>query len=267
MTSYTTLDVERRGAVEIVTLSRPEALNALDPAMVDELTTYFERLHRAHDVRVILLRGAGRAFCAGLDIKNWASERVGGSRVHHGLDTQQSIGRIVKLMRSCPQPVIGLGHGAACGGGFSLLLACDVRYAAPSLRMNAAYIKVGLGGADIGSSYFLPRLVGLSIASELLLSGRFIDAERALRVNLVSDVVEEEALLDAGLALAADMLATAPMGLRMTKDALGLNVDAPSIDAAMAIEDRQQVMMTTTRDHAEAIDAFIERRAPDYADC
>lgn len=257
--------VERRGAVEIVTLNRPDALNTLDPVMVEELAAYFDALHRRPDVRVVLLRGAGRAFCAGLDLKGWAAGE-GERGVHLALDTQRRIARIIKLMRSCPQPVIGLGQGAACGGGFSLLLACDVRFGAPSLRMNAAYIKIGLGGADIGSSYLLPRLVGLSVASELLLTGRFIDAERALRVNLISEMVPEDRLLAAGLALADEMLATAPMGLRLTKDALNLAIDAPSIEATMAVEDRQQVMMTTTRDHAEAVAAFLEKRPPVFTD-
>jgi enoyl-CoA hydratase/carnithine racemase len=258
------IHVEARGAVEIVTLNRPEALNTLDPAMVEELTNTFDALHARPEVRVVLLRGEGRAFCAGLDLKGWA--RREGSAVHAALDTQRRIARIVRLMRSCPQPVIGLGHGPACGGGFSLLLACDVRLGAPTLRMNAAYIRIGLGGADIGASYLLPRLVGVSVASELLLTGRFIGAERALRVNLLSEIVPEEGLLDAGLALADEMLATAPMGLRLTKDALNLNVDAGSIEAAMAIEDRQQVMMTTTADHREAVAAFLEKRAPVFRD-
>ncbi|MCA3254702.1 MAG: enoyl-CoA hydratase/isomerase family protein [Alphaproteobacteria bacterium] len=260
-----TIRIEAREGLEILTLARAAALNTLDPQMVAELTAYFEGLHARKEVRVVLLRAEGRAFCAGLDLKGWARED-GKRGVHLSLDTQQRIARIVKLMRSCPQPVIGLGQGAACGGGFSLLLACDVRIGAPSLRMNAAYIKIGLGGADIGSSYLLPRLVGLSVASELLLTGRFIDADRALRVGLLSEIVAEEALLDAGLALAADMLATAPMGLRMTKDALNLAIDAPSIEAAMAVEDRQQVMMTTTADHREAVAAFLEKRAPRFED-
>ena len=260
-----TIRIEARDGLEILTLARPDALNTLDPTMVAELTAYFEGLHGRKDVRVVLMRGEGRAFCAGLDLKGWARED-NKRGVHLSLDTQQRIARIVKLMRSCPQPVIGLGHGPACGGGFSLLLACDVRFGAPSLRMNAAYIKIGLGGADIGSSYLLPRLVGLSVASELLLTGRFIDAERALRVGLLSEVVPEDGLLDAGLALAAEMLATAPMGLRMTKDALNLAIDAPSIEAAMAVEDRQQVMMTTTADHREAVAAFLEKRAPRFED-
>jgi enoyl-CoA hydratase/carnithine racemase len=263
MAEFKTLQVEQHDAIEVLTLDRPSALNALDPTMVSELTRYFEQLHERTEVRVVLLRGNGRAFCAGLDLRAWAvSDEERG--VHLSLDVQRRIARVIKLMRACPQPVIGLGQGAACGGGFSLLLACDVRFGAPSLRMNAAYIKIGLGGADIGSSYMLPRLVGLSVASELLLTGRFIDAVRALRINLISEIVDEEALVDVGLTLARDMLATAPMGLRLTKDALNLAIDAPSMEAAMAIEDRQQVMMTTTRDHREAIKAFLEKRPPIY---
>lgn len=261
----TTIIVEPRGAIEVLTLDRPEALNTLDPAMVAELTAYFEGLHERTDVRVVLLRGNGRAFCAGLDLKGWASAEDERG-VHLSLDTQRRIARVIRLMRSCPQPIIAVAHGPACGGGFSLLLASDVRFGAPSLRMNAAYIKIGLGGADIGSSYLLPRLVGLSVASELLLTGRFIDAERALRVGLISEMVPVDQLLEAGLALANEMLATAPMGLRLTKDALNLAVDAPSLEAAMAVEDRQQVMMTTTNDHREAVAAFLEKRRPQFQD-
>ena len=169
-------------------------------------------------------------------------------------------------MRGCPQPIIALLHGAACGGGFSLALASDVRYAAPSVRMNAAYIRVGLGGCDMGAGYLLPRLVGLSNASEFLLTGRFISAERALRMGLVSEIVPEDKLLDAGLALAADMLKTAPMGLRMTKETLNAEIDAPSLDAALAIEDRQQVILLETADHREAVAAFREKREPRYGD-
>jgi enoyl-CoA hydratase/carnithine racemase len=167
-------------------------------------------------------------------------------------------------MRSCPQPIISLAHGAACGGGLSLLLASDVRIGAPSLKMNAAYIKIGLGGADMGSSYFLPRLVGVSLASEMILTGRFIYADRALSSGLVSEIVEEDALLDAGLAMAEEMLLTAPYGLRLTKQALNFAVDAQSLDAAMAIEDRQQVILSATDDHREAMSAFVEKRRPHY---
>lgn len=261
----TALLIETRGAVEIATLNRPERLNALNEQLVGDLNAYFGGLADRPETRVVILRGAGRGFCAGLDIQE---DRSSDEPVVLGtLRTQTAIGNIYRKMRACPQPIIALGHGAACGGGLSLLLASDVRYAATSLRCNAAYIRIGLGGCDMASSYFLPRLVGASLASEMILTGRFIDANRALGAGLVSEVVGEEALLDRGLALADEMLATSPHGLRLSKQALNLNIDAPSLEAAMAIEDRQQVLLSATEDHREAMRAFIEKRAPVYRGC
>lgn len=257
--------IERRGGIEIATLNRPDSLNALNEALTQELNDYFAGLADRLDVRVVILRGAGRAFCAGLDIKA-SEERKGNDEtpVLRTLRTQTNIGNIYRKMRACPQPIIALAQGAACGGGLSLLLASDVRIAAPSLRANAAYIKIGLGGCDMASSYFLPRLVGASLASEMILTGRFINADRAYRSGLVSELVEEDQLLDTGLALAEEMLLTAPWGLRLSKQALNLSIDAPSLDAAMAIEDRQQVILSATEDHREAMAAFLEKRRPEY---
>ena len=255
--------VERRGATEIATLNRPDALNALDPALTEALHSYFAGLVTRTDVRVVILRGAGRAFCAGLDIKA-AEGRPAAERNSNPLATQTAIGNIYRAMRACPQPIIALVHGAACGGGLSLMLAADVRYCAPSLKANAAYIRIGLTGCDMGSSYFLPRIVGASLASEMILTGRFIGADRALSSGLVSEVVEEAVLLDRGMALAEEMLANSPMGLRLSKQALSLNIDAPSLEHAMAIEDRQQVLLAGTADAAEAMRAFIEKRSPHY---
>ncbi|MGK2911147.1 MAG: enoyl-CoA hydratase/isomerase family protein [Sphingobium sp.] len=261
---FETLLTELRGAVLIVSLNRPDALNMLSATMVDELNRLFDTLHSRENIRVIILRAEGRAFCAGADLTTWEQRQSG--RVHHGLAVQRSIGRIMQKMRSCPQPIIGLGHGPACGGGFSLLLSCDVRYAAPSLRMNAAYIRVGLSGCDMGSSYFLPRLVGMSLASEMLLTGRFIHAERAAAVGLVSAVVPDDELLATGLSLADEMLSTSPLGLRLTKDGLNFAVDAPSLASAMAMEDRQQILVWGTDDAGEALDAFFQKRPPIYRD-
>ena len=263
MNTHPVLQVETRGAIEIVSLNRPESLNALSPELTNALNAHFEGLHEREDVRVVLLRGNGRAFCAGLDIKA-QREPSDETPVLRTFRTQTAIGNIYRKMRSCPQPIIALGHGAACGGGLSLLLASDVRYGAPSLKMNAAYIKIGLGGCDMASSYFLPRLVGSSLASEMILTGRFIGAERALRAGLISEIVEEDQLLDAGLALAEEMLLTSPWGLRLSKQALNLNIDAPSLEHAMAIEDRQQVILSATEDHVEAMSSFLDKRAPHY---
>lgn len=265
MTESADIIVERRSEIEIVTLNRAAALNTLSESMTAGLVAYFTGLVERTDVRVVILRAAGRAFCAGLDIKRWSLPE-GATPALHGLKVQTMIGNIYRRMRACPQPIIALVQGPACGGGFSLLLSSDVRFGTPTLRMNAAYIKIGLGGCDMASSYLLPRLVGSSLASELLLTGRFIHAERALRLGLLSDVVEEDALLNTGLALAEEMLQTAPWGLRLTKQALNLNLDAPSMEAAMALEDRQQVLLGVTQDYREATTAFLEKRPPAYGD-
>jgi enoyl-CoA hydratase/carnithine racemase len=260
------LTIESRDAIEIVTLNRPQALNALSPELMQEINQYFLKLPSRLDVRVVVLRAAGRHFCAGADLESVAFAEQGAGRAQRQMAMQKLYSGAVKAMRACPQPIIALIQGAACGGGFSLALAADVRYAAPNMRMNAAYIRVGLGGCDMGAGYLLPRLVGVSNASEFLLTGRFIDADRALRMGLVSEIVSEEKLLDAGLALATDMLKAAPMGLRMTKETLNLEIDAPSLEAALTLEDRQQVMLLETADHREAVAAFLEKRAPNFRD-
>lgn len=260
------LKIEERGAVDWVVMNRPDALNALNNDMIEALASYFEGLIRRHDRRVVVLKGAGRAFCAGLDLKNGAGDPVSAKSapIHAGLALQRRIGDIYRAMRRCPQPIISLVSGAAAGGGFSLALASDIRIAASDARMNCAFIRIGLTGADMGSSYFLPRIVGLSMASELILTGRFIDADEALASRLVSHVVAPEALDEKAEELIAHMLATAPLSLSLTKEALGHAVDAPSLDAAMALEDRHQVLTSMTADHREAQSAFLEKRKPDF---
>ena len=261
---YRHIAIAAHGPVEVMSLSRPDALNALSPDMAAEITDYLDSLHRRTEVRVLILRGEGRAFCAGLDIEGWPVPE-GASMVMHMHGLQKAIGDIMRRLRSCPQPVIALGHGAACGAGLSLMLAADVRYGAPDLRMNAAYVRIGLGGCDVGSSYFLPRLVGSGIAAEMILTGRFVEAERAERIGLVNAIVPQEDLLATGLSLAQEMIAHTPYGLRLSKEALNINLDAPSLEAAMMLEDRQQVMLSATLDHSEAMQAFLEKRPPRYS--
>ena len=258
--------IEARGSYEIVTLNRPDVLNALNPELATALAAYFHDVALRLQTRVVLLRGGGSAFCAGAELGSDAFAAVGPGRNQRQLAMQRLYSGIVRAMRACPQPIIGLIQGPACGAGFSLALACDVRIAAEDARLNAAYFRVGLGGCDMGSGYLLPRLVGLSVASELLMTGNFIEAQRALAVGLVSAVVPADLLLGAGEKLCADMLRGSPMGLRMTKETLNQSIDAPSLEAALALEDRQQVMLIATADHAEALAAFRGKRAPVYQD-
>ncbi|MEY2883137.1 MAG: hypothetical protein RL490_861 [Pseudomonadota bacterium] len=259
--TYRTISVEQRGAVAWLTLDRPQAMNAISLAMVDELSDFFGRLFNDAATRVVVMRGAGRAFCAGLDIKDpgRTAAPFGG-----GFGFQGYLADVYVRMRRCPQPIISLLHGPVCGGGFAFALASDLRIAGESARMNAAFIKLGLSSCDMGVSYFLPRLVGASVAAELMLTGRFLHAPRALALGLVAEVVADDALEAAAQPWIDDMLAASPMGLRLTKEGLAMAIDAPSLEAAMAIENRNQTLCSHSEDFAEGLRAFLEKRPPVY---
>lgn len=260
---YETLAVERDGPIDTLWLNRPNELNAITTPMVSELRHYFDHLLENQQTRVVLMGGKGKAFCAGLDIKA-ASDTSVPRPFGAGMGFQGYLAEVYMKMRRCPQPIISLIQGPACGGGFAFALASDVRIAADNARMNAAFIKLGLSACDMGTSYFLPRLVGTSVASELMLTGKFIDAERSLRTNLVSEVVPEAELLSTAKAYAREMLLASPMGLRLTKEGLNVAIDAPGLEAAIAIENRNQVLCSRTADAKEGMRAFIEKRPPVY---
>ncbi|MEQ8859392.1 MAG: enoyl-CoA hydratase/isomerase family protein [Pseudomonadales bacterium] len=262
--SYQTLIVEKEGAIDWLTLNRPESLNSMSRTMMLELQHYFGELYTDHSVRVVILRGAGRGFCAGLDLKEDRTDEPGGAVA--GLRVQRRVSEIVMRMRRAPQPIVSLIHGPASGGGFALALASDIRLAGPKARMNAAFIRIGLTACDVGVSYFLPRLVGSALASELLLTGRFIDAERARAVGLVSEIYPDAELADAGRAIAGEILANSPVGVRLTKECLNMSVDAGSLEAVIAMEDRQQILTSTTGDMREGVAAFMGKRAAEYKD-
>ena len=262
MADWQTILVERRGEVDWVTLNRPDRLNALDDTLVGELSDYFGGLATDRDCRIVVVKGAGRAYCAGLDLQAGGRESFDTiDRLRH----QRSIAEIVMKMRYAPQPIISLIHGPACGGGFAMALASDIRIAGESARMNAAFIRIGLSACDIGVSYFLPRLVGASVAAELMLTGDFIHADRALATGLVSRVVPDDQMEEAAAPLIEAMLTTAPLGLRLTKECLRMSIDAPSLEAAVAMEDRNQILAATSPDFGEGIKAFFEKRRPDYS--
>ncbi len=260
---YEHLDLRTDGDVVWATMNRPERLNALNPKLVEELRDFFVGLYWRRDVRVVVLLGAGGAFCAGLDLKERSTQ--GGTRsVGASLTGQRGISEIVIAMRRCPQPIIACVDGAAAGGGFALALASDVRIATPRMKMNAAFIRIGLSACDIGVSYFLPRMVGSSVAAEYMLTGRFIAAERAYQLGLISRIVAAEELEAEARGFAADMLHATPLGLRLTKEALNHAIDAQGLEAAIAMEDRNQILCSLDGDFPEGVRAFLEKRAPVY---
>jgi enoyl-CoA hydratase/carnithine racemase len=264
---YETLKVEREGALAWLTLDRPQRLNAMSRQLVTELRDFFSALPGDRQTRVVVLRGAGRAFCAGLDLKESHSEDHGEKAgVAAGLRAQRRIAELVLLMRRAPQPIIACVHGAASGGGFALALGADVRLAGESARMNAAFIRIGLSACDVGVSYFLPRMVGASIAAELLLTGNFVDAARAEKIGLVSRVVPDAELEAAARALAGDILRNSPLGVRLTKECLNMSLDAGSLEQVIAMEDRNQILCTRSDDFGEGVRAFLEKRSPKYRD-
>lgn len=261
--AYEHLIVREEGSALWVTMNRPERLNALNRKLVDELRDLFTGLYWRHDVRVVVLGGAGRGFCAGLDFKERDDSNTRAT-VSSGLTSQRKISEIVIAMRRCPQPIIAMVNGPASGGGFALALASDLRVATPTTRMNAAFIRIGLSACDIGVRYFLPRMIGASAASEFMLTGRFIDAERGRALGLFANVVSEDNLENEARGFVKDMLHATPLGLRLTKECLNHAIDAGSLEAAVAMEDRNQILCAQGEDFREGISAFLEKREPSY---
>ncbi|OLS14634.1 MAG: enoyl-CoA hydratase/isomerase [Promethearchaeota archaeon CR_4] len=276
---YKNLKIEERSdGIAIITLNRPERLNALSFDLIDELNAYLARLQVNLDVRVVILTGAGRGFSAGIDLNDLGQiykENVPEQYHHHqyllSRDTFKRVAIIQELLtylilgfRRIPQPVIAAVNGPAFGAGFALALASDIRVAGESAVFCNAFIKIGISGGDCGSTYLLPRLVGLSRATEIIFTGRNVTATEADRIGLVSKTIPDAQLQETALAIAQDLLDKSPLGLRYTKEALNMNVDAQSLEAAIKFENRTQTLTTSTKDAAEGIAAQREKRKPRY---
>jgi enoyl-CoA hydratase len=252
--------------IAVLTLDRPERLNALSFELVDDLHAALDEVGADNTVRVVVLTGAGRGFCSGLDLR-----AIGPSSVSAGLRppaggmrSQAHIADLGPHLRRIPQPVIAAINGPAFGGGLALACACDIRIASRSARMCVQFVKVGVGGCDIGISYTLPRLIGGSRAHELILTAREFDAAEAERIGLVARVVEDGDVLDAALETARTLLSYSPFGLTMTKEVMWANLDAPSFDNALHLENRTQILASTSGDVLEAAKAFAEKRPPSW---
>ena len=263
------IDVARLGPVTVLTLSRPDRLNALSHGLLRRLDELLDELQYDYEQRVVVLAGAGRAFCSGMDLKGQAAGDVwvdGAGQTQTIWALQEAVGRIVAKLRDVPQPLIAAVHGVAAGGGLSLAAAADVRVAEPDTRFVASFLRLGASGGDMGSSWFLPRIVGWEQAARILYTGSDVSASEALAMGLVGEVVDAGGARDRAVELAEQMCATSPFGLRQTKALLNLSRDGLSLRHQLELENRTQVMTTTTADFTEGAKAFAERRDPSFRD-
>jgi enoyl-CoA hydratase len=248
------------GAIRIITLDRPERLNALSVALVAELHAVLDELERSTECDVVVLTGAGRAFCAGIDLAEGLDSRPHEADPTRGrYSVQQKFARLVTRMRAIPQPLIAAVHGPACGGGLCLAAACDIRVVDETARFNAAFVTVGLTGADMGLSWILPRAIGWSAAAELMYTGRFFEAHEAVRLGFASRVTPAGADLETALAIAAEITANDGFGVRLTKEALENSAGAGSLTQVVAMENRSQVLAMATGAFAASQAAFRDR--------
>ncbi len=255
----------------VLELHRPESRNALSWQLMRELKSALLNIDQDNRCRVVILRGAGKSFCAGLDLfdqnnpdslRATLGELKPGSR--SGMRAQEFMADIALLMRRIQQPIIAAVQGHAYGGGLALALACDLRMAADSARFCTQFIRLGISGCDFGVSYTLPRLIGASRAHDMMLTARLVDADQAEHWGLVSRRVSDDALHSESLALAESLCEFSPYGLISTKQAMWENLNANSLQQAIQLENRNQILNGLSGDVEEAAAAFFEKRKPRF---
>lgn len=282
--NFETLKFElREDGIGLLTLNRPDKLNALNFQMIEDLHSILDDLMINLDCRVLILKAAGRAFCAGLDLRESTvlqskkkpeelKEKFFFMRapdkdlIKAKIYAQGRASHLIVKMRKISQPIIAVIQGPATGAGFTLALAADIRIAGENAKLANSFINIGFSGSDLASSYHLPRLIGMSRAAEILYTGRFIDAEEAEKIGLVIKVIkgDDTNLIETALEIAENLLTKSPLGLRMTKEAINISLDSPSLDTIMQIENRSQMLCSTSTDLLEGINAFFEKRKPHY---
>lgn len=261
----------RHEGVAVVTLNRPERLNALSQMTVRRLCASLDALATDEAVRVVVLTGAGRGFCAGWDLASpltdaTGTELPGPPTVADYCTGQELFAGMVRRLRSLGKVVIAAVNGVAVGAGFALTLGADIRIASRAAAFHVGAVRIGLTAGECGISYHLPRLIGASRAFEVMLTGRPIPAEEAERIGLVSRLVDDAAeLLPQALVLAEQVLRNSPYATRHTKQIMWANLDAGGLDAAIELENRAQVLALMTEDFKEASAAFVQKRAPVFS--
>jgi enoyl-CoA hydratase/carnithine racemase len=254
--------------VRRLVLNRPEQLNAMTSELCEALRTELRAAAADRTCRALILTGAGRGFCAGLDLHGYgdAPGNDGTDEARDRLGNQEHMSRLILELRAVPQPVIAAVGGPAAGFGLALALGSDIRFAGESAVFRAAFINIGVSNCDMGTSWLLPRLIGASRSHELMLTGRRVDAQEALRIGLVADVVPNADLARRALEAAEQIAALAPWGVRLTKRGMWTALELPSEQAAIEFEDRQQIMSTFGVAMPEAIGAFLEKRPAEFPD-
>jgi enoyl-CoA hydratase len=251
--------------IAVLRLNRPQRLNALTDDTVAALSRQLDDLATDTDLRVLILTGEGRGFCAGFDLSLAGDAPLTQQLGEAGAWTarQEAFAGIVTRLRALRAPVIAAVNGPANGAGLGIALACEIRLAAPEAAFNAAFVKVGMSSCDIGVSWLLPRCVGMSRAFDIMLTGRMVGADEAERIGLVSRVVPADRLMDEALALARSIAAHSAFGVWMTKRGGWANLEAGSLQAALELENRTQILARTTGELAQRARQFVARLPTD----
>jgi enoyl-CoA hydratase len=259
MANVEVIPVERH--ITIIRLNRPDRLNAMTFELTGELHNALDQVADDTDCKVVILTGAGRGFCAGLDLKDFGTPPEPGAHRHMntGIDPQTFMSNLTVHMRDLPQVIVAAVNGPAFGGGLALACAADIRVAAESARFCSAFIRTGLSGTDIGITYLLPRLIGNARAFDLILTGRDIDAAEAFQLGLVSRVASDDTLQELALSYARQMAAYTKSGLRTTKEVLWHNTEASGLAGALALEIRNQNLLQHAPDVKAYMEAYRER--------
>ena len=255
-------------AVRVLTLDRPDSLNAMTGELCQALHEELDRIAADRSCRAVVLTGAGRAFCVGLDLQGYgeAPGNDGTDNARDRLGNQEHMSRLILKLRDTPQPIIAAVNGPAAGFGLALALGSDIRYAAPEAVFRAVFLNVGVSNCDMGTSWLLPRLIGASRAHELMLTGRRVRADEAERIGLVAEVVDGDSLLERSLEAAEQIAGWTPWGIRLTKQGMWSALEIASERAAIEYEDRQQIMALHGTAPAEAVTAFLEKRPAQFGD-
>lgn len=248
--------------IATITLDRPETLNALTPAMRVSFLQAMDNANTRDDVRVIIITGVGRGFCSGGDVKAMNEARKAGTTNVLEDRIAPIRDKIVLAMRNADKPIIAAVNGHAAGAGMNIALACDIRLASTQAKFGQTFARRGLH-PDWGGTYFLPRIIGMAKACEMIWSGKSVDADEALRLGIVSGVHEPDALLPAAIELARSFASGPPIAIRLAKRAMYRGMDT-SLEEALEFETFAQNICGATEDAKEGIAAFVEKREPHF---